>query len=548
MLYGLKWFRVLVLNKPISLFIFGVFSFILLLIYRLYLVPRFSGIDDIGYLWTSLNQENIDAETHVLFRFRVGMTYTLFLAKKIFGIESSGYWIITILAEMISMILISLAIKSRFGVQPAILLIIIWSFYPLSYHQTTYYMPGSFQVFFISIAIYLILLNYKKRDGLKFYFSFFFAGISLGIGYLYKEDTAILVFILIIAGLIVNTREYKAWFIFGCGAGSVFFAESTTYFLVYNDAFIRIHSSMGQAASVSGEYSKIWSNDAYIKSLFILPHKVGIYWWLLIPSIIYSLKKSKSQSFLVTSVIIMFLWLQFGSGSFSEYEPLPKVPRYTVLLWPMMAVLIALWLSKLYQENKPIYVVLMLTLITTSILSLLFFSIQAGERSRNAISAARFIQNSKISEIYTDQYTKKLLTILGDDTVQYKVLYHANYSEAKSDDVDLKVQMLVNNLSDKYLLLDYQQSKIFTSSYGLKLPGIIQNPPSDWDLIWNAHAYRSNSIERNVLQIILKYSDYIPITSIRKRVEVFVKDMIVNDEVSIYKVPSNWQSKYNITN
>jgi 4-amino-4-deoxy-L-arabinose transferase-like glycosyltransferase len=79
----------------------------------------------------------------------------------------------------------------------------LYTIYPLAVQQSMMYYPSSFQVASIALAIALIALasrNVPSRQPMLG----FLAGISLGLGYLVKEDVAIVVAAIALAAIVVR--------------------------------------------------------------------------------------------------------------------------------------------------------------------------------------------------------------------------------------------------------------------------------------------------------------------------------------------------------
>lgn len=530
-------------KSEVSPYVFLVLVFIAIVAHtllRLIIAPQFSGIDDVNYLATVnylLGSGELSDIGHPLFRFRVGMSLPLVFAVENELLALSSYWHITLLLDSLAQAFVALIAYKLFGTRAAIVAACLWAFYPLAATQSTLYMPTVFQSFFISASILLVAFATNEKNQ-KYFLLAFFGGFMLGMGYLFKEDTALLVFLIAIAGLISKFKNLAFWFVFACGAATVFFSECIYYFAEYGTPLIRITSTGSNASEVSGHISGIWHWSAYIRSLLVMPYQVGIYWWLTLIAVIIALKNScVTLRFLCYCLFLSFAWLQFGTGSFFSYDPLPKVPRYTVLSSIFVILILTWWLNRLWQDHNKLSLGIMAAGTAASVACILFISIQGNERTRNTIAVLPELEKNNIQTIYTDHYSAKLLSILTTGKTNGIEMYHANFSEAKLSGNNLQVKITNQPSPGQYVFIDNQQSKIYTLAYEIPLPSSVEEPPSDWQVIWKGNAYAPNSLERDFLEFSQSISNNIPAASFKIRIQRFLSGMIDSDSAVLYYIP-----------
>lgn len=507
---------------------------------RAYMAPILNGIDDVGYLDAAhllASGGALSDIDHPLFRFRVGMSLPLAILVSNGVLDFVQYWMLTVLTDLCSLILLALAARHLWGRVAGGVVAVLWALYPLTYSQSLMFMPTTFQGFTISGAIYFLVKSSVAKQAGRSLLLAALAGVLLGLGYLVKEDTALVVILVFIGGVAVQPKRWLEWVFFAGGAASIFFAELLSYYLLYGDALIRVTGSSGNAAEVSGHISGLWQWDAFFRSLLVMPYQVGLYWWLAFFAVIAAFRhKDMNVHWLTCCFLLIMCWAQFGSGSFTEYSPLPKSPRYTIIATPFLILLLGWWFTVFCRSQPQRALVLGCAVVSVSVLCISFIAVQANERTRNTNEVVKVLSKMNIKEIYTDYYSARLVNVLMREQVAAKVLYHANFSESAKIAVLPKVSLLEDlcSLDNKYVLIDLQQSKLYTDSYEIPLPVEVKTPPHSWTVIWEGRAY--DGISRNILAKISSASSIIPVRSITERVQRFISGMIDGDTATLFLV------------
>ncbi len=506
------------------------------------MAPVFNGIDDTGYLEAAqvlANGAELSEVGHPLFRFRIGMSVPLSMLVENGVLEFNQYWVLTVLTDLCSLIFLALAARQLWGGIAGGVVATLWAFYPMTFSQSMMFMPTAFQGLAISGAIYCLVQAQAAARSPKSLLLAFVAGVLLGLGYLVKEDTALVVMLVFVGGMAIYPRYWLGWVLFSGGAAMIFIAEVLGYYVLYGDALIRVTGSSGNASEVSGHISGLWRWDAFIRSLFVMPYQVGIYWWLTFFAVVSAFKKHDANVHWLTCCFLLIMcWAQFGTGSFSDYSPLPKSPRYTIIATPFFVLLLGWWLTG-YCSGKLFRAwILGAAVLVVSLLCISFFAIQANERTRNTDEVVKILSKMDIKEIHTDYYSARLVNILLNGRTKANVLYHANFSESATTGVSPEVRLLedLQSLDGKYVLVDLQQSKLYTHSYEIPLPVDIRTPPSSWQVIWKGRAY--DGITRNLLSMISMAGSMIPVHSVADRIQRFISGMISEDTATLYFVPT----------
>jgi hypothetical protein len=416
-----------------------------------------------------------------------------------------------------------------------LLTVLLYAVYPFAVQQSAMFYPSAFQTMFIAIALALIIgaergvIQARTIAALA-------AGAALGFAYLVKEDAALLVPAIVVASILTGfpRRTMAVWV--SVGAASVFFTESAVYLMTTGKATFRLTATSalegGSTVSSQLQISDIFKWDAYLRSLYLVPDEVGIVWWLLIPALVSAvLRGNAAVRFIATLFVIVAAYLQFGSASFSNYAPLPKTPRYTVIVTPLVMMVIGAWIAGLYARRKALAITVLFVMAAAAVPCIVYLNITSSERSRNSFTVAETLHGLPPAPLYTDFYSARGLRVLAPD-LPLKVWYHADFQSNQivlQSDPDLD--------KGAYVLLDRQSAKIYTSSYQMKLPETIAGAHPNWVMVWQGRAYESSSFGRRVLEAgRAAVTRLLPDTTFSRRVERSVADIIEGDDVTLFRV------------
>lgn len=507
---------------------------------RLAFAPQVDGLDDAGYLDAAqrvASGRSLD-DVFPLFRTRVGMAYVLGWLMHAGVLASSQFWVLTLLAEVVAIVSIAFAGALFTGVPSAGLFAAgLYALYPLAVQQSMMFYPTSFQV--AAVALACALVAYAERQQLSARLTWgVAAGVSLGIGYLFKEDIAIAVVALALATVLARFPRVTTAMAVCAGAAIVFFAECAAYWQVTGQPLFRLTASSGLGAPVGDQLqiAQIWRWDAFARSLFLLPLQVGVVWWLALPALWIAFthrKESRALWFVAIFFLIGMAYLQFGSGSFRSYSPLPKTPRYTALVTAPLMIVLGAWLARL-RSRRPRMALAAATLVGTAALPCLFYlQISSSERTRNTMAALPVLDQLSGATVFTDYYSSRVLHQLQPSTT-VRTWYHAKFDENR-----MVVLADPASVPQSYVLLDRQAAKIYTSSYELALPPAVDQPSSQWTPIWQHRAFEDGSLTRRVLEGARIAVRSLPEgNAVRVRVDRAIADMIEGDGAVLYRLPS----------
>lgn len=502
--------------------------------------PQFEGVDDLGYLETAqrVSQGQSLEGMFPLFQTRIGMAYPLGWLVQAGWLELSQFWVLTTLAECVTFVsLFAAAWLLTDRLWTGVAAVSLYAVYPLAVQQSATFSPTALQVASIAAACALVAASTLAMSTTSRLASGIAAGLCLGLGYLVKEDVAIVVPAIALASLLGRFPARSTAVAVCAGAAAVFAIECAGYWLTTGDAMFRLTATSGLGAPPQDQLqiSQIWQWDAFLRSLFLLPVQVGLIWWLGIPAVWMAFRLGDARlKWAATTFLILAAYLQFGSGSLTAYSPLPKTPRYTALVTPLIVLLVTTWLSQLVAVGRRRLALATLSVaVAASVPCLLYLHLTSSERTRNTLAVLPELRQAAPQHLYTDYYGARVLRILGPDLPNVSVWYHARF-----DTNQIVVTGVPESSVDAYVLLDRQAAKIYTSSYEMALPSQIAEPPATWQLVWTHRAYGNGTWSRTLLETARAVVNRLPEGNpLSARVTRSVADMIDGDEAMLYRVP-----------
>lgn len=500
--------------------------------------PQLDLLDDAGYLEAARRVSDGTSLDNLfpLFRLRVGMAYPLGWLFAAGMVEPTQFWLLTIAADLTA--LVALAVAAWFlagSARAALCTAGLYAIYPLAVQQSTMYYPTSFQVASIAIACALIAVAEHSQCRRRWLLACA-GGVSLGIGYLFKEDVAIVVPAMVIASVIVSFPRIGTMIAVCAGAALIFGAECVTYLATTGNPLFRVTATSGLGAAVGSDLqiAQIWRWDAYLRSLLLLPVQVGLMWWLAIPAVWMAWRARRSApgiAFTTVLFLIVMVYLQFGSGSLSSYAPLPKTPRYTALATPMLILAVGAWLAGLFARRRRIAIAVSAAVVMIAIPCLLFLQVSTQERTRNTLAVVPVLKTLGPGAVHTDYYTARVLRLV-EPHRDIKVWYHAQFDENR-------MTVLAPPPPGAYALLDRQAAKVYTSSYQLALPAEVAQIPAGAMTIWTRRGYEPGTMTRRLLEGIRGAALQLPDGNpLRAKVNRSISDMIEGDDAVLYRLPS----------
>ncbi len=504
---------------------------------RMMFAPQLDILDDAGYLDAARrvsDGQSLD-QLFPLFRLRIGMTYPLGVLLSAGVIEPAQFWLLTMAADLCALVALAAAAWMLAGtVEAALCTAGLYALYPLAVQQAAMYYPTAFQV--ASIAVACALIAAAERSDRRRLLYGLLAGGSLGIGYLFKEDVAIVVPAMVIASLIASFPRITTMAAVCAGAAVVFGVESLGYWMTTGNPLFRLTATSGLGAAVSSDLqiAQIWRWDAYLRSLWLVPVQVGLLWWLAIPAVWAAWRVRRQLpgiAFTTTALVIVMIYLQFGSGSLNTYAPLPKTPRYTALATPLLMLTVGAWLAALFATHRRRAAAVTAAAAIVAVPCIFYLLVSGGERTRNTFAVVPVLETLGPGTLHTDYYTARVLRLVDPDR-DIRVWYHAKFDENR-------MVVMAPPSPGAYALLDRQAAKVYTSSFELAVPEDVTNIPASAAIVWRHNAYAPGTMARRMLETMRGASTWLPEGNpLRARVGRSVNDMIEGDDAVLYRLPS----------
>ena len=511
----------------------GVLAFALAV--RIAIGVHFDGLDDVGYLEAADRVASGRGTSGLgsLFHLRVGMAYPLGWLLQADWLRPDQFRLLTLAAELVTIVCLFAAGRRTLGARVGVIAAALYAIYPLAIAQASRFDPVPFQVASVSLALFF--LTHAGGTRRRAIGAGMLGGVALGLGYLVKEDVALVVPALAIAAFTLRVAPRAAAVSMCAGAALVFGIESIGYWISHGSFWYRLHGTSGAGTStVALRIGAIWDGLSYPRSLFVMPHQVGLFWWFAIPAVVAAFRSS--QPWLKTfawAFLIVGAYLQFGTNSISSYLPLPRTPRYTAIVTPFLMLLIAAWLSHLAISRRTLALGLATALVLTSIPCVAWATISGSERRRNTIAAIPVLRelamHGERPVIYTDFYSARSLRMLLGDGYDVRTLFHADF-----DTNQTKMRGDVDTLDNVYVLLDDQSAKIYTSTYQMTLPAALTKRPADWQAVWTHDAYPTGTVSRSLLDALRALNARAPRNFVTRRVETNLSDMLDAGTATLY--------------
>ncbi len=316
--------------------------FILALLVRIACFTGIVGSDDICYSYFSqfIAQGLIGPEASHL-GLRVGLTFPVGLSYWLFGIGEWTTILVPLLASALS-VPVLVAIGNKLFPMPAALLAgLLLMTFPTHVAWATILVPEPLMELCVLIGVLVYL---EAREAGEKWVPRMLVGVCFGLAYLVKE-AGLFVGIAFILFSIFD-QKWKLAFGIAVGMASVGLLEVAYYFSQTGDLLFRAHviarSQELYAAAVGGNVPTTWRLFKAYPYMMLVPSKdFGLHSLLalMLAGAYMIFVRSAIVWMLVTWAAVPMLYLNFGSSSLADYQPVFISERYIGLVFPPLFLL-----------------------------------------------------------------------------------------------------------------------------------------------------------------------------------------------------------------
>jgi len=492
------------------------YEFLLLIILFFALSLRlifFTGVntsDDAAYYNSAYDILTGEFRPSWLMTLRIMLLYPTAFFFWLFGINnfSAGLWPLFCSLGVIVMAykIGEITFDKKIGLLAALLL----TFFPLEVIYGTRLSPDVPNSFFMSVSIFLFLKG-KKLVSSKSKIFYFVSGIALGLAYLVKALGALLfVFYVsyIFLDIIIRKKINWNYLLIFFGFLFLFCLEGLYYYQTNGDFLLRYHEMTGTYSATSGYWGKgIDPKDVLtfyppamlnLSDYYTFAPNTRIYgfffYFVIIATIYLLIKKEKRSYILILWMLALFLYLQIGTRSISQYLLFGKEMRFLTIISVPCSIIVAAFLSQKNLMMRYFLPISIVFLFFTSVYYTYFLADHLdyglGEcgcmRMSDIRQIAEFIKNRKNSTFYVDEAVfDNIRFFLSYDIENLKV---ANFVK---NEEEMKNSFIVLNSSLPLI----NSCKISRLDHPKPLPEFMCQPPKEWKLV-KIIGGRYNNLER----------------------------------------------------
>lgn len=407
---------------------------------------------------------------------RIGNTISIAAFYTVFGVGEYTATFSSICYTILIVFVIYFMSKELFPREDykyiALLASIFYVFLPISIAEGSSLSMHQGVTFFMFLSFYLMLVGERTRN-LAWYM---LSGLVVGVSYLFHE-TGAYVFILMILYYFLKKRfEWQPLIILGMFV-FVVGIEVLSYYYLTGEMFYRqnislnpfetlqsnrVNTDMGffdkfsTLKTINNPFNGTFLGDSWLfepfRWSFLDPSNSILYYFIVVFSVILLVRGDKKIKLLLVMFSGLYLYYAYGSPNPFSYEPLRRLPRYTLPCAVIGSIIAGYGLYR-FEKRSIVIASIMALYISVSIISI---SVKGGEIGQKIFQAKNFYQY--ISEHPDKRYLTDSNTFNG---IEFVSQYHTDYeitnmrtSELVSyiNDVDLQSteEVLLINVPENY--------------------------------------------------------------------------------------------------
>ncbi len=475
-------YKLLVKNKNLILMILIlIFAAVLRLIF-------FSGIDSSDSLFYTSFADSVAKGapdlTPNLNSLRIGLLYPVSVLYRLFGVNDISSNILVLLASLGSIVLAykfgTLLFNDKVGLLSAFLL----SFFPLDVVYSTVLLPDVPSAFFAALSVYFFLKSEKINKKHNSYLCCFLSGLSLGIAYLIKELSLLIVLFFMIY-VVYNKKIKKEYFFIALGFALIFFIESLYFLMLTGDQFFRF--SMGKSQwNTLIVFNNLYGRGSFPSGLFHYPYIIftdnllALFYTFIFIAAAYCIinKKKEAYSYLFWFVPLL-LYLSFGSASLTKYIPFPPASRFLLIITIPGILVLSFFLLQNESLIKRILMPAIVSLLFVTSIGYLYISEYRFALDEEKL-AYEFLKSLPQKQIYADERTIMVFNYLAGykSPNEFKRFQHFEWSKPENT-----YAMDLSQIKNSYVVVNWRLINWLSSSKkGIRFPDEIYDIPKNWIL------------------------------------------------------------------
>ena len=423
------------------------------------------------------------------FSSRMGLIYGQAFLYKIFGINEFTSNLLPLIASLLGIILIFYTGKLLFNEKIGLLSAFLLSFYPLDVIYSTRLLPDLPAAFFMALSAFFFLK--AERSSPKKNIFLLISGIALGIAYLIKELSLILVLFFVLYALYRRKIVKNYAFIF----------VGVLLFLIIEFVYAYVHTGNPLYRYFAIESQEVYFMRTFYYSYFTLQgllsrlffhypyfmlsdvHYGSFFIFVIMAVFYFIINRNKNTNILLLWFFSIFFYLNFGTVSFYRYVPIGVTDRFLVMItFPSILLLSNFIVQKNFIRSKLTNFIILFLFLT----SLGFIYVSKDRSQINEIKEAHeFLIKNRVKLVYTDERTSSVLKYLSGYKNIYEIKEFQKYDTLNFDpDADKNIFVLdMKKIEDANILVNLNMIKSFTKSYkNIRFPYEVSNPPSNWKL------------------------------------------------------------------
>jgi len=319
--------------------------FVLSLLLRLACFTGLVGSDDLGYsAYAQRIAEGRYALEYHHYAIRFGLIVPVGLLYKLFGLSEWSTIALPLFASSLSVVLLALIAAQWLDLRAGLVAGLLYATLPVQLRYATILTPEPVAECYVLLGV----LAYVQTDQRAQIARGILTGVCVGLGYLTKEPALFLTPALLIHAAM--GRQWRNAFGIAVGVATVVGAEHAYYLTMTGDILFRPH-----AMAVHNETRltvELENNiryrlfEAYPRMMIVPNLDFGIHSaaaLALAAVACLRFRNDRRIHFLLLWAVIPWLYLNFGTSSFSQYISLPLAPRYIEFTYPPL-ILLAAWL------------------------------------------------------------------------------------------------------------------------------------------------------------------------------------------------------------